>query len=157
MERVSIETDARDPYDEDSDRRDLSDPLGTSEMAINHYRVAPGDGLPGGLHSHMDQEEVYLVLAGEMSIETMAGSETVTAGEAVSFDRGEFHTGRNDSDTNLVVLALGAPRETDDIRLPAACPACGNENLQMTLGEAVQPVAVCQDCQTTFDQPPLQD
>ncbi|MFH5800177.1 hypothetical protein [Haladaptatus sp. CMAA 1911] len=37
-------------------QRKLSDPLGTTDIAINYYRLAPDEGLPGGLHTHMDQE-----------------------------------------------------------------------------------------------------
>lgn len=132
-------------YAEDSEQRRLTDALTTTEIAINRYRIAPRDGFPGGLHAHVDQEEVYLVLEGTATVETLDEAVTVAAGEAVSFDRGEFHTGRNDGETDLVALALGVPRETEDIRLPAACPVCGCDTLGLA-GTDGEPSFVCPDC-----------
>lgn len=146
MDRVAIDTRDEAHYAEDSGPHTLTESLATAEMAIAHYRIAPGDGFPGGLHAHMDQEEMYLVTEGEATVETLEGTETVTAGEAVSFDCGEFHTGWNEGDTDLVALALGVPRGTEDIRLPAACPACECDTLRLAWGGGAT-TFVCPDCE----------
>jgi uncharacterized cupin superfamily protein len=138
------------------DRRALSDRLGTTSVAIVRYRLAPGEALPGGLHAHRDQEEVFVVISGTATFETLAepgdrsagggwtGREVdVGAGEAIRFAPGEFQSGRNAADEDdtddgpdddLVVLAIGAPRETDDVRVPLDCPACGHGELRVETG-----------------------
>lgn len=188
MERVRIESIDPDPYDDASVRGELTERLGTTDLAFNYYCIGPGGGLPGGLHTHMDQEEVFIVLEGEATFETMQDAVTVGTGEAIRFGPGEFRSGENHADEELVVLALGAPRATEDIRIPASCPECGHDalriesggerfrftcpgceiahvpencldcghdELQMGLGADEQPVAVCQGCETAFEEPPM--
>lgn len=115
-----------------SEARSLSDALGTTAMALNHYRIPPGEGTPSGLHAHADQEEVFLVLDGTATFERLDGALTVTSGEAVRFAPGEFQTCTNRSDADLVVLAIGAPPDSSDVRIPALCPDCGHSGLRLT-------------------------
>lgn len=134
MERTAIDDAEPVALGEGSTRRRLSDPLGATDVAINRYRLAPGDGFPGGLHAHADQEEVFVVREGEATFETMTGDVTVAAGEAIRFAPGEFHSGANGADEPLVALAIGAPRETEDVRVPVACPACDHDDLRLDFG-----------------------
>ncbi len=120
-----------------SERHGLSGPLGTTNIAITHYRLAPGKGLPGGLHTHMDQEEVFVVLEGTATFETLDGEFTVREREAIRFAPGEYQSGRNDHDRDAVLLALGAPRETTDIRIPLECPDCGHGNLRLDTNDGL--------------------
>ena len=139
-------------------RRTLTGTLGTTHVAVNHYRLPPGEGLPGGLHAHADQEEVFVVAAGVATFETWTpgrrtdegaageGDEvTVRAGEAVRFAPGEFQSGRNDGDADLVVLAMGAPPDSEDLRLPVACPDCGHGEVRLDAsgGEATFGCPAC--------------
>ncbi|MFC7202041.1 cupin domain-containing protein [Haloferax namakaokahaiae] len=149
MKKVALNDVDSASLGEESARRSLSDPLGTTNVALNHYRIAPGDGLPGGLHAHMDQEEVFVVVAGEATFETMAGEITVGEGEAVRFEPGEFQSGANRSDTELSVFALGAPRDTNDTRIPATCPNCSHDTLRLEVGEESLQF-VCPDCAAAF-------
>lgn len=145
MESVSIADVEPRLLENDVARRGLSDPLGTTDVAINHYRIAPGEGFPGGLHAHMDQEEVFLVIEGEATYETMDGEIVVGEGEAIRFSPGEFQSGKNDSDSELVVFALGAPRESEDVRIPIECPECSYGNMRLVVHEDGS-VFVCPDC-----------
>lgn len=137
----------------------LSDPLGTADLALNHYRMEAGESLPAGLHTHADQEEVFVVLSGELAFETLlppdvgdAGSLAdytprdvrVSAGAVIRFAPGEFQSGRNAIDGETSVLAIGAPRGTDDIRLPIGCPACSNAPLRLRTDGGVS--FECLDC-----------
>jgi len=79
----------------------------------------------------VDQEEVFVVIEGEATFETLDGTITVSNGEVVRFAPGEFHSGRNDSDRTLVAVAVGAPRDTSDVRLPVACPECDHGTLRL--------------------------
>ena len=158
MQRASVDDTASDD-DLDAERARLSDHLATTDVAVNHYRVAPGDGFPGGLHAHADQEEVFVVLAGEATFEVYApddegtdhdaaadgGTVTVRAGEAIRFARAEFRSGRNDADRDLVAIAVGAPPDSEDVRVPLSCPACGHGDVRPTWSEDGVEL-VCPDC-----------
>ncbi|RRJ28968.1 cupin domain-containing protein [Halocatena pleomorpha] len=145
MNTVSLT--ALDPGPGAIDQRKLSDPLETSDVAITHYRIPPDSGLPGGVHAHMDQAELFVVLTGTARFETLDGPITVGAGEVIRFAPGAFHSGRNAGTEDLVVLAVGAPRETADVRLPFACPACDHSNLRIATNDEL--TLVCPDCSHT--------
>ncbi|MFD1514239.1 cupin domain-containing protein [Halomarina rubra] len=162
MDLIALEEVTADADDRGVERRGLAGPLGTSGLALNHYRVAPDDELPAGLHAHGDQEEVFVVLRGTATFETLvfppsedpAADEpndvvtetlTVESGAAVRFAPGEFQSGRNAGDRDLVVLAIGAPRETDALRFPVRCPDCGHDWMRLATDEDV-PRFVCPGC-----------
>lgn len=145
MEKVAISSVDPHVVGEDSARRGLSEPLGTADIALNHYRLAPGEGFPGGLHAHMDQEEVFVVLKGEATFETLDGEIAVGEGEAIRFSPGEFQSGKNNSDSELTAVAMGAPRGTDDIRIPVACPDCEGDALRFQMRDD-ELSFVCPDC-----------
>jgi|AntRauTorcE11898_2_1112593.scaffolds.fasta_scaffold13863_2 uncharacterized cupin superfamily protein len=112
-----------------TDRQSVSEALGTTDLAINRYRLSPGEGLPGGLHAHLDQEEVFVVLEGELTFRTLSAPVVVEVGEAVRFAPGEYQTGTNEADAPATVLAIGAPKGTEAIRVPVDCPGCGERGL----------------------------
>jgi len=146
-------------------QRKLSDPLGTTDIAINYYRLDSDEGLPGGLHTHMDQEEVFVVIEGEATFETYppvssenreGNTVAVGEGEAVRFAPGEFRSGGNDFDDDLAVLALGAPRASDDLRFPLHCPDCGHGELRFEVNDDA-PLFVCPDCDSERVPQPCPD
>jgi uncharacterized cupin superfamily protein len=150
----TIDTDEVEPTamgDDDLDRRGLTEPLGTSDVAINYYALDPGEAFSGGLHAHLDQEEVFYVIEGTATFETMpaatAEAETVevSAGEAVRFAPGEYQQGRNESDDRVVALALGAPRDSTEGRIPQPCEACDSDVLALARGDEGM-VLRCPDC-----------
>ena len=145
MEHVSIDDVEPSAFGRDIDRRGLSDPLGTTDVAVNRYRFDPGERFSGGLHAHMDQEEVFLVVAGEATFEALDDEITVGAGEAIRFAPGEYQSGYNDGDGQLLAFALGAPRDSEDVRIPRECPDCGNDNMRAVPGEEGFDLA-CPEC-----------
>jgi uncharacterized cupin superfamily protein len=152
MEKLSIDDVEPSGLGQDVDRRGLSDPLGTSDFAINHYRLDPGERLSGGLHAHMDQEEVFAVVAGEATFETPDGEVSVAEGEVVRFAPGEYQSGKNDGDEELVVYAMGAPRESEDVRVPMECRECGHENMRAVPADDGDGFDfVCPECGTEVD------
>ncbi|MFC4439466.1 MULTISPECIES: cupin domain-containing protein [Natrialbaceae] len=160
MERVSIDDLESEPYDEayQSDRRVLSDALNTAHLAVTRYALEPGERFSGSVHAHADQEEVFVVLEGEATFETRAGEVAVEEDEVIRFAPGEFQSGRNAADETLVALALGAPRETDDIRIDripvlddrnVSCPECERDSMRIpTDGRSG---LVCQVCDATLE------
>jgi mannose-6-phosphate isomerase-like protein (cupin superfamily)/ribosomal protein S27AE len=136
MQRVSIDDiDSTVPMGEGIDRRGLSEPLGTEELALNRYALEPGQAFAGGMHAHLDQEEIFYIVSGTATFETKAeataDSETVDvgAGEAIRFAPGEFQQGRNEGDEVVVALALGAPKGSSEGRVPQPCPECGESDV----------------------------
>jgi uncharacterized cupin superfamily protein len=127
-----------------TDRQSLSDALGTTDVAINRYRLSPGDGLPSGLHAHLDQEEVFYVVEGTVTFETLSEPIVVDAGEAVRFAPGEYQTGTNVGESPALVLALGAPTETEQVRIPLDCPDCGHRGLSPAWDGEV--LLACPEC-----------
>jgi uncharacterized cupin superfamily protein len=131
-----------------SERRSLSDALRASAVSVHEYRIAPHAGLPAGLHAHMDQEELFVVLAGTLTFETMSGEVSVPESAAIRFAPGDFQSGTNETDEEVVVLAIGAPPGTEDIRIPVHCPDCGHETLALDT-DGPELTFICPDCQTT--------
>lgn len=158
-------------------RVDLSEALDTNDVAAVQYHLPPGAQFPSGLHAHADQSETFLVLTGSVVFETVtSGREhtppppehtpppgatvrslprdqqchrevTVTAGEAVRFDPGEFQTGHNAADSPASVLAVGAPRETDDVRFPQSCPECDHPTVRLDTAGGLE--FDCPNCRAT--------
>lgn len=137
------------PDESDDGRTALTDALDASEIAVNHYWLAPGERFSTGLHAHLDQAELFVVVDGEATFEALvdpAGGDgetdatgatdpiahlesrrvTVGAGELVRFAPGEYQSGWNGADRPLVAYALGVPSGSTEFRVPVACEACGH-------------------------------
>ena len=142
MERVSIDDPDR-RMGPAADKRALSGALGTTDLALNYYELAPGDAFGFGYHRHPRQEEVFYVVEGTATFEHReprsgssdsggAGADgektEVGAGEVVRFEPGEFQCGRNESDDTVTALALAAPgrrHNWEDLESFAPCGECG--------------------------------
>lgn len=138
-------------------RRSLAEPLGTEYCSPNRYRVPPGERLSLSRHAHTAQEEVFVVLRGTATFETRDGEVTVGERAAVRFAPGEFQCGRNDGDADLVVLAVGAPRDAGETLVswtPAlgdvSCPDCDHDAMRVETTDGVA-VLVCPACGTEWD------
>lgn len=128
----------------------LTDALGTTDVALNHYELAPGDAMAYGYHAHERQEELFYVVSGTITFETEAGDREVTAGQVVRFGPGEYQRGFNDGDERAVVLAVGAPKEAGDTEILRACPACDRRSPHsLSMAEDQSAVLVtCEECGT---------
>lgn len=155
MQRIDID-DVESGSMGDADRRGLSDALETEDMSINHYALEPGEAFSGGLHTHLDQEEIFYIVEGTATFETKpepdAESEIaeVGAGEAIRFPAGEYQQGRNESDDDVVALALGAPRDSTEVRVAQPCPECESDVLAFGMGDDGM-FLECPDCGTTVE------
>jgi uncharacterized cupin superfamily protein len=143
--------------------RRLDDVLGTTGLALAHYRLAPGERFSRSLHTHRDQSELFVVLDGTATFEWRptadATSETVTVGAegAVRFAAGEFQSGYNDGSVPAVALAVGVPRETDALEIArvaeageVVCPDCDHGAAEPVLVEGRERLR-CVECGATFD------
>jgi quercetin dioxygenase-like cupin family protein len=155
--------------------RQLTEPLGCSDVAINYYELAPGDSFAFAYHEHEVQEEIFVVLEGtatwELADEDGDGRQTVEVGpgEAIRFPPGERQRGwnwsgrtndtepddsegRDGDDTRssdgqrVRALAVGAPLAYGDQPKSADCPECGPD-APVTVGRPDDdPAAVVTTC-----------
>ncbi|WP_440770887.1 cupin domain-containing protein [Natronorubrum sp. DTA28] len=168
MNRVAIDDLEPRPHDEElhADRRPLSEPLGTDHVAITRYVLESGERFSGSVHAHFDQEEVFVVLEGEATFEAYPNDDrdgkpteiTVTENEVIRFAPGEFQTGRNDGERRVVALALGAPRDTEDIRIAripvlddrnVSCPDCEADHMRISSSDEAE--FECPNCAATLN------
>ncbi|SEP91726.1 cupin domain-containing protein [Natrinema salaciae] len=156
MEHVAIDDVEPTPVDDyHADVRALTDPLATDDVAVTRYVLEPGERFSGSVHTHMDQEAVFVVLAGEATFERPEDRITVQENEAVRFGPGEFQSGKNDGEEPVVALAIGAPRESDDVRISRietldrdiSCPECDTDH--MRIAQAADADFVCPACEAT--------
>ncbi|APX98029.1 cupin domain-containing protein [Natronorubrum daqingense] len=169
MEHVTIDEVESDPLDEKihTDRRALGEALGADHLAITRYVLEPGDRFSGSIHAHFDQEEVFVVLEGVATFETLPADAdetvsptevTVHENETIRFAPGEFQSGHNDGDERVVALALGAPRGTEDIRISrisafgdrdVSCPECETNHMRISRNDSAD--FECPSCAATLE------
>lgn len=134
--------------------RPLTEPLGTEDVAINRFELAPGEQFGFDYHRHLDQEEVFYVERGVATFETEDGDVEVGAGELVRFAPGEFQLGRNLGEARVVALAIGAPRGSREIEYRRHCPACDESTIQAPEpGDDGRSVVIrCSSCETAVEE-----
>ncbi|PSQ31720.1 cupin [Halobacteriales archaeon SW_6_65_46] len=159
MEHTSIDDVEvqNNPLGVHSERRPVSDALGTDDFAMNFFRLEPGDSFSGGLHTHHDQEEVFYVEEGEATFTVgREGDEqiTVESRELVRFEPGEFQQGTNTGERDLIGWALGAPNskhDWDELESIVYCRDCESETGHgLSLTDAGAFELTCLECSNSF-------
>jgi uncharacterized cupin superfamily protein len=152
MERIDIDdVDSAFLGDQDVDRRGLTDHLNASDLAINYYRLEPGEAFSGGMHTHLDQEEVFYVVDGTATFETPDDELEVGPHEAIRFAPGDYQQGRNESDDDVIALALGAPQNSTDVRVPTECRECGESDSMRFRMQEDGTALECPECGITVE------
>ena len=97
--------------DPDTDERFLSlrRELGVTTFGINQILLRPGQR--GRIHKHVHQEEVYLVLAGTLTLGVEGSERELTQGEIVRVAPEVRRQLLNRSDEDCLLLALGGATE----------------------------------------------
>lgn len=146
MDTVRI-TDLDDvPHSPAAVKRDLTEALGTTDVAINYFELDPGDSFAYAYHAQEHQEEVFYIQSGIATFETADGPVRVGAGEVVRFPSGSFHRGRNDGDDRVVALAIGAPLADGEVEKRRHCDDCGEYTSQTIEVTGTDLVARCDSC-----------
>jgi uncharacterized cupin superfamily protein len=101
--------------DRPCDHRSVSDAVDLTNVGVNMYRAAPGEQLPLSYHVHDEQEEVFLVLNGALSVETPDGEIVVSEGQLFVAEPESPHRAFNPETASQVVtaMAVGAPAVDD--------------------------------------------
>lgn len=99
--------------------RRLGDFAGLKNFGVNLTRIPPG-GQSSYLHAHATQDEFMYVLDGEATLETSAGSQTLSVGMCVGFPAGtgEAHRFLNRSDRDVLLLVVGDRSSGDVLTYP---------------------------------------
>ncbi|AGB32027.1 Cupin 2 conserved barrel domain protein [Natrinema pellirubrum DSM 15624] len=154
IDDVEIEV---NPMDVHSVRRPISDALGFTDFAMNYFELEPGESFSGGMHTHHDQEEVFYVQEGTATFDTEDGEVIVDEGEVIRFEPGDFQTGYNDTDEQVVGFAFGAPKskhDWDQLESLVYCQECEEEighGLELTDDGNFR--LTCTECGNTFVPP----
>lgn len=110
----------------------LSHRDGTDGISVLEQTAPRGDSPP--LHLHVDEDEVFHLLEGELRFSMDGQERTVTAGDTVIAPRGTPHTYRVESDRArwLIITAhrqfedfvrtMARPAESEDVPPPAGPP-----------------------------------
>jgi uncharacterized cupin superfamily protein len=150
MKRVSVD-DVENSVQPAAVMRPLTDALGLTDVAINHYELEPGDSFAFAYHSHEVQEEVFYIISGTATFETAEGPVEVGPNEVVRFGPGEFQRGWNRGNERVRALAIGAPLEYGSqpkLRYCVECDAETDTDLSAAEGEETEDavVAQCVEC-----------
>lgn len=105
--------------------RELTGPLGSTDVAVNYFELEPGDSFSFAYHRHEIQEEIFYIQEGTATFQVESGSVTIGAGEVIRFGPGEFQRGWNRTDEPLTALAFGAPLEYGSVVRLRDCTVCG--------------------------------
>jgi len=131
-------------------RKPLSRAIEAMGFAMTYFELAPGESFSGGLHTHMNQEEVFYVIEGTATFETMDGDVEVGADEVVRFAPGEYQEGKNESDGRIRALALGAPQDAGETRSALPCEECGADYHVAVVDESGVTLE-CPDCEAVVE------
>ncbi|WP_433633709.1 cupin domain-containing protein [Halomicrococcus sp. NG-SE-24] len=116
MEYHTVQIDEVEPTpDRPSEHRSVSNAVGMEEMALNFYRVEPGEQLPLAYHVHEEQEEAFVVLSGALHVETPENMYVVNENAVFVAEPESPHRAYNpaDSEKMVRVIAVGAPAVDD--------------------------------------------
>ncbi|WP_435194731.1 cupin domain-containing protein [Natronomonas sp. EA1] len=104
---------------------EVDEAFSITEFGFNVFVADPGQRLPWGTHSHPDHEELFYVIEGQVSFETPDREYVVEAGEVFFVPRDHPQKGVAVGDVPARVVAVGAPKATDDAVIEEECPECG--------------------------------
>lgn len=132
--------------------RQLTDRLGATDVAINHYELAPGESFTISPHAHPEQEEVFLVVDGEVTFETDDEPVVVGADEVLRVPPGTFQLGTNRAEEPATVFALGAPKEyASGGRWQFVCDDCETVTVHEPVTLDDREAYRCEVCGTLFE------
>jgi quercetin dioxygenase-like cupin family protein len=121
--------DAPDAPSRTTHKYEIDRAVGATEFGFNRYVAEPGQRIPWGRHYHPDHEEAFYVVSGavEFTVGPLDDAETVrvAAGEVLYVPPNTTQEAVAVGDEPLELLAVGAPKATDDAVIEEECPACG--------------------------------
>lgn len=104
-----------DDGEREASRRSISDAVGLGNLGAHLYEAGPGETIPLAYHYHEEQEELFYVVSGTLSVETPEELLTVEAGEVlvVEPDSPQRAHVAEDAKEPAAVFVIGAPSVND--------------------------------------------
>lgn len=130
------------------EKKEVDEAVGATAFGMNVYVADPGEELPWGYHEHPSHEEVFLVLAGELAVDTPDGEYRVEADEVFFVPPGHRNRARAVGNAPCRVVAVGAPKDEDEAIIREECPDCGTETRREYERDGEDIVLRCADCGT---------
>jgi uncharacterized cupin superfamily protein len=92
---------------------------GLTNFGVNLVRIEPG-GQSSARHAHLKQDEVVLILDGDITLETNEGEQIVTPGTYITFPAGtgDAHRFVNKTKKDVVFLVVGDKTREDVVTYP---------------------------------------
>lgn len=92
---------------------------GLTNFGVNLVRILPG-GQSSCRHAHSRQDEMVLILEGDITLETDAGRERVSPGTWIAFPAGtgDAHRFINETDRGVTFLVIGDRTKGDEVTYP---------------------------------------
>jgi uncharacterized cupin superfamily protein len=105
------------PFDEPCKKRSwhrLGEAAGLTQFGVNRVRLPPG-AWSSQRHWHLLEDELVMVLEGELVLVTDAGEETLRAGDCAGFKAGvkDGHHLQNRSAADAIFLVVGTHNEQE--------------------------------------------
>lgn len=126
MKKVTIDTVNSNPSPA-SVKKKLTEELETTHFALTYYELEPGESSAFGYHAHEQQEEVFYIQQGAVTIRTETQTCTVTAGELARVPPGELQQCINEADERARMVVIGGPKDAGKLTLRRYCDVCDQE------------------------------
>ncbi|AGN01395.1 hypothetical protein L593_07240 [Salinarchaeum sp. Harcht-Bsk1] len=99
----------------EASRRSISGEVGLRNLGAHVYEAGPGETIPLAYHFHEEQEELFVVQSGTLTVETPEETLTVEAGEVLAVEPNSPQRAFNAPNATepVQVLAIGAPNVDD--------------------------------------------
>lgn len=107
------------------EKKEVDEEVGAEAFGFNVYEADPGEQIPWGYHRHPEHEELFYVISGALAFETPEDTYRVESGEAFFIPEDHPNEAQAVGDEPARVVAVGAPKATDQAVLSEECPECG--------------------------------
>lgn len=107
-----------------SEKLELDEAVGAETFGVNLFTAHPGEQLPWGYHRHPNQEEILLVLSGEIEVDTPDELYHISENEGIFVPMNHKQCATAVGNTPARVIAIGAPKASDEAIIEERCEHC---------------------------------
>lgn len=107
-----------------SKKIELDEAVGAETFGVNLFTAHPDEQLPWGYHRHPNQEEILLVLSGEIEVNTPNEVYHVSENEAIFVPMDHKQCAAAVGNAPASVIAIGAPKASDEAIIEEQCERC---------------------------------
>jgi quercetin dioxygenase-like cupin family protein len=150
--------DAPDAPSHTTHKYEIDQAVGATAFGLNRFVAEPGQRVPWGRHAHPEHEEAFYVISGQVAftVGPPEKKETIQVGPGEIFyvPPNTYQTAVVVGETQLEMLAVGAPKSSDGATIEEECPECGElsgRDFDIVDAGATY-VLYCDACKTELDR-----